>query len=55
MDTVSISEREYEERRTVSSLPDFAEIFIFLQGLGPYMKLPRITLEDLESFFGKGI
>ncbi len=42
------------EGKTISSLPDFAEIFLFLQNLGPYMKLPGINLADLENFFRIG-
>jgi hypothetical protein len=58
MDTLSLSEREEEERKTISSLSDFAEIFIFLQNLGPYMTridVPTINLTDLETFFRKGM
>ena len=42
------------EGKTVSSLPDFAEVFVFLQNLGPHMKLPKISLADLENFFRRG-
>ena len=42
------------EGKTVSSLPDFAEIFLFLQNLGPYMNLPIVSLFDLENFFRVG-
>ena len=54
MATASFSELEEEERRTISSMSDFAEIFTFLQNLGPYMNLPQINLTDLETFFSKG-
>lgn len=55
MDRVSLSEREEEEeRRAISSLSDFAELFIFLQNIGPYMKFPSINLADLETYFRKG-
>ena len=55
MDRVSLSLREEEEeRRAISSLPDFAEIFVFLQNFGPYMQFPRISLADLENSFRKG-
>lgn len=54
MDSISVAGYEEEESRTISSLPDFAEIFLFLQNIGPYMKLPGISLEDLVNFFRTG-
>lgn len=53
MEAVSIPKHE-EEGAIISSLPDFAEIFMFLQNLGPYMKLSNINLIDLENFFREG-
>ncbi len=53
MDTTSVSENEEEGSRRISTLLDFAEIFIFLQSLGQYMKFPRINLTGLEDFFRK--
>lgn len=55
MDTIPNVHEEEEESRAITSLSDFAEIFIFLQSFGPYMKLPKINLADLEVFFRKGI
>ena len=54
MDPLPASRREGEDSRNISSVPDFAEIFVFLQSLGPYMKFPEINLVDLEDFFGRG-
>lgn len=53
MEAVSVPEHG-KEGAMISSLPDFAEIFMFLQNLGPYMKLSSINLIDLENFFREG-
>ena len=53
MEAVSTPKHE-KEGAMISSLPDFAEIFLFLQNLGPYMKLSNINLIDLENFFREG-
>ena len=42
---------ETEERRHVSSLPEFAEIYIFLEIFGPLINLTKINLKELENFF----
>ena len=43
-----------KDRRYISSLPEFAEIFLFLQIFGPLMKLRSVTLKALEDFFING-
>ena len=54
MDAVSFTENEEERSNSVSSHEDFAETYLFLEKLGPYMNLPPISLSDLENFFKKG-
>lgn len=39
---------------TISSFPDFAQIFAFLQLFGAVLHLPPVTLKDLEDFFTFG-
>ena len=54
METGSSMEEEDQERRHISSQPEFAEIYIFLQIFGPLMNLSKINLKDLEDFFING-
>ena len=42
------------ESPTVSSLPDFAQIFVFLQVFGVSLNLPPVTIKELEDFFTYG-
>ena len=44
-----------ETEQTISSLPDFAQIFAFLQLFGNALHLLPVTLKDLEDFFAYGI
>ncbi len=39
---------------SISSSPDFAQAYIFIQTFGSLLKLPRITLSDFENFFVQG-
>lgn len=39
---------------TISSLPDFAQIYAFLQLFGTSLQLPSVTLRELEDFFSHG-
>ena len=47
-------EENSETDETVSSLPDFAQIFVFLQLFGEALHLSPVTLKDLENFFAYG-
>lgn len=51
MENGSSMDEEEKERRLISSRPEFAEIYIFLQIFGPLMKLSEINLKYLEDFF----
>ena len=42
------------KEQTISSLPDFAQIFAFLQLFGNTLHLFPVTLKDLEDFFTNG-
>lgn len=48
-------EENSETEQTISSLPDFAQIFAFLQLFGNALHLLPVTLKDLEDFFAYGI
>ena len=37
-----------------SSLPEFAEIFSFIQLFGELLYLPKLAISELESFFTGG-
>ncbi len=39
---------------SISSSPDFAQAYIFIQTFGPLLKLPPVTLSSLENFFEQG-
>ena len=39
---------------TISSLPEFAQIYAFLQLFGTSLQLPPVTLRELEDFFSHG-
>ncbi len=41
-------------RKRISSFPEFAEIFLFLQIFGPLINLSAVTLKALEDFFIDG-
>ena len=43
-----------KEAAFVSSLPDFAQIFLFLQKFGSLLMFPPVFLSDLENFFLSG-
>ena len=49
------TEDNSETEQTISSLPDFAQIFAFLQLFGNALHLLPVTLKDLEDFFAYGI
>lgn len=49
-----VDRNEVEELVSVSALPDFAQIYSFLQYFGRLLLLPKITLNELENFFEKG-
>jgi hypothetical protein len=53
-DVESIEENSGTEQK-ISSLPDFAQIFAFLQLFGNALHLLPVTLKDLEDFFAYGI
>lgn len=54
MDGIPVTEDDKERGKRISSMLDFAEIYQFLQNLGPYINLPIISLRDLEEFFKRG-
>jgi len=45
--------RQNEEKMvtSISALPDFSQIYSFLQYFGRFLQLPPITLNELERFF----
>ena len=49
--------RQNEERKvtSISALPDFSQIYSFLQYFGRFLQLPPITLNELERFFENGM
>ena len=47
-------QREDAKAVLPSALPEFAEIFSFLNNFGPLLSLPPVSLIDLESFFNGG-
>lgn len=38
----------------VSSLPDYAQVFMFLRNFGTLLDLPPVSLSDLVDFFLSG-
>ena len=54
MNSNSAAGKRGGDGRAVSSLSDFAEVFIFLQNLGPLMGLGEVKLGELENFFVRG-
>ena len=45
---------DQREEVLVSSSPNFAQIFMFLQNFGPLLAFPTVFLSDLENFFLRG-
>ncbi len=43
-----------KEEHSISSSPDFAQAYTFIQTFGSLLKLPLITLSNFEEFFVKG-
>ena len=43
-----------KEAASVSSLPDYAQIFMFLRNFGSLLAFPPVSLSDLENFFLTG-
>ena len=44
-----------ETLQSISALPDFAQIYSFLQYFGKLLFLPNITIYELENFFKEGV
>ena len=51
---VELKSNDEDKPPTISSLPDFAQIFTFLQLFGVALHLPPVTLKELEDFFSYG-
>lgn len=51
MEEVPYSQQNGQTDVSISALPDFAQIYAFLQRFGPLLGLPSITLKELEDFF----
>ena len=50
------AEPKYTEKEceSISASPDFAQTYVFIQTFGRLLKLPFVTLTDLEQFFIEG-
>lgn len=44
----------FKEASFVSSLPDYAQIFMFIRNFGTLLALPPVSLSDLVDFFLSG-
>ena len=54
MEEVSICQQNGQSDTSLSALSDFAQIYSFLQRFGFILRLPSITLNELEDFFISG-
>lgn len=43
-----------KEATFVASLPDYAQVFMFLRKFGSILSLPPVSLGDLADFFLRG-
>lgn len=54
MEEVLFSQQNGQSDTSISALPDFAQIYAFLQRFGVMLQLPNVTLNELEEFFSRG-
>lgn len=54
MEAAVESKSSENESESISALPDFAQVYVFIQTFGRQLKLPYVNLTDLEQFFIDG-